>query len=218
MPGARCTRSPCAKGGSTRSSPQVTGTPGIPCAMVLTAYSALSPATNSSCHRRRRIEWRSSTRSGVLRLHRLDTSNGCQDHTALPYAIASLVWRAFIAHGKPPCDVPRATTLPRPPHPAPNVRDDGQRPSVRARDGGKYAGDLGRKKTELFLSGGLDRANHLESSRQIRIYAQGGRTGFFVLAGHHEGEFSLSHRRNGNALPPPTRGERVGVRGPLNTF
>ena len=35
-----------------------TGTPespGIPCAMVLTAYTVLSPATNSSCHRRRRI-------------------------------------------------------------------------------------------------------------------------------------------------------------------
>ncbi len=36
-----------------------TGSPvssGIPCTMVLTAYSALSPATNSSCHRHRRIE------------------------------------------------------------------------------------------------------------------------------------------------------------------
>src|SRR5438105_7237763 len=36
-----------------------TGTPqstDIPCAMVLTAYSVLSPATNSSCHRRPRIK------------------------------------------------------------------------------------------------------------------------------------------------------------------
>jgi hypothetical protein len=43
---------------STRvSSPQVQPeSPGIPRAMVLTAYGALSPATNSSCHRRRRIE------------------------------------------------------------------------------------------------------------------------------------------------------------------
>jgi len=31
-------------------------TPGLPCALVLTAYSVLSPATNSSCHRRRRIK------------------------------------------------------------------------------------------------------------------------------------------------------------------
>jgi hypothetical protein len=31
-------------------------TSGLPCAMVLTAYSVLSPATNSSCHRHRRIK------------------------------------------------------------------------------------------------------------------------------------------------------------------
>ena len=39
------------------SSPQVhRNSPGLPCAMVLTAYTALSPATNSSCHRRPRIK------------------------------------------------------------------------------------------------------------------------------------------------------------------
>jgi hypothetical protein len=67
--------------------------PGIPRAMVLTAYFVLSPATNSSCHRRWRI-WRGETRSGSLSLRQLDTSNGCQDHTALPYALASFVLRA----------------------------------------------------------------------------------------------------------------------------
>ena len=130
---------------------------GLPCAMVLTAYSVLSPATNSSCHRHRRID--SATNPvGLMRLRRLDTSNGCQDHTALPYASAPLVLRAPIAHGQsPPCGQPRATTLPRPPHPAPNVRDDGQRPSVRARDSGKYAGDLAFEKSRIFLSEGLDR-------------------------------------------------------------
>jgi hypothetical protein len=39
----------------------------------------------------------------------------------------------------------------------PNVRDDGQRPSLRARDSGNYAGDLPLKKTEIFLQTGLDR-------------------------------------------------------------
>src|SRR5262249_20261646 len=57
MPGARCTRSPCAKCSKhtvvTTGSPE---TPGIPCAVVLTAYAALSPETNSSCLRHRRIE------------------------------------------------------------------------------------------------------------------------------------------------------------------
>src|SRR5437868_15155672 len=41
-----------------RTSVVTTGSPkqsGLPCAMVLTAYSALSTATNSSCHRHLRI-------------------------------------------------------------------------------------------------------------------------------------------------------------------
>ena len=59
------------------------GTPGASCAMVLTAYAALSLATNSSCHHRRRIERRSCP-VGRSRLRRLSISNGCQDHTVLP--------------------------------------------------------------------------------------------------------------------------------------
>ena len=110
---------------------------------------------------------------GPTRLRQFSTSNGCQDHTALPYASAPLVWRAPIAHGVPPCDRPRATTLPRPPHPAPNVRDDGQRPSVRARDSGKYAGDLPRKETGIFFQAGLDRWNRFDRAKKIGASAQG---------------------------------------------
>ena len=69
--------------------------------MVLTAYSVLSPATNSSCHRRQQIKAH-RTRMGRFRLRELDTSNGCQDHTALPSASASFVSRAWIAHGPKP--------------------------------------------------------------------------------------------------------------------
>jgi hypothetical protein len=50
-----------------------------------TAYAVLSPATNSFCHRRLRIDG-DLTRLGRSRLRKLDTSNGCQDHTVLPYA------------------------------------------------------------------------------------------------------------------------------------
>jgi hypothetical protein len=109
--------------------------------MVLTAYSALSPATNSFCHRHRRIEGfiRPGWADEILR--RFSTSNGCQDHTALPCATrlrqeasvacarppkllvkpeaAPFVLRAPIAHGKPSCDHPARPTLPRPPHPTP---------------------------------------------------------------------------------------------------
>jgi hypothetical protein len=41
---------------------------------------------------------------GTLASAKLDTSNGCQDHTVLPYASSPFVWRALIAHGEPPCN------------------------------------------------------------------------------------------------------------------
>src|SRR6202030_3018040 len=54
--------------GSTRvSSPQVTGTPGLPCAMVLTAYFALSPVIGLFVTVIARI-WLAGTRSGRLHL------------------------------------------------------------------------------------------------------------------------------------------------------
>jgi hypothetical protein len=97
MPGAQCTRSlACEMEVSTRaSSPKVhRNHPAFPHAMVLTAYFVLSPATNSSCHRHRRIK--ACLRPvGPTCLHQLDTSNGCQDHTALPSASASFVSTPF---------------------------------------------------------------------------------------------------------------------------
>ena len=52
----------------------------------LTAYAVLSPATNSSCHRRPRIDGFARPGWADRNLRRFDTSNGCQDHTFLPYA------------------------------------------------------------------------------------------------------------------------------------
>jgi hypothetical protein len=108
------------------------------------AYGALSPATNSSCHRHRQIS--DFTRPGwaCKNLHRLDTSNGCQDHTLLPYAatrlhqkrlcraLAPFVLReGYRSRDKPalrfrPYADAAASTASRP-----NVRDDGQRPSLK---------------------------------------------------------------------------------------
>src|SRR3954451_10234838 len=65
--------------------------------MVLTAYFVLSPATNSSCHRHRRIKVCLSP-VGPTCLRQLDTSNGCQDHTASPSAATSFVSAPQIAH------------------------------------------------------------------------------------------------------------------------
>jgi hypothetical protein len=105
----------------------------------LTAYAALSPETNSSCLRHCRLDgW--SIRLDRIRHRQLDTSNGCQDHTVLPYAaslskifdqqraadkrfrrrrLSVVRLRAMLTHGKPPCEHPSRLTLPRPSQPAP---------------------------------------------------------------------------------------------------
>jgi hypothetical protein len=53
MPGARCTHSPVCKRleAHERSRHRFTGTPSIPCTMVLTAYFELSPVIGLYCHR-----------------------------------------------------------------------------------------------------------------------------------------------------------------------
>src|SRR5258707_9133209 len=54
-----------------------------------TAYNALSPATNSCCHRRLRIDDPAHPGWVLQNLRRLGISNGCQDHTPSPYAATS---------------------------------------------------------------------------------------------------------------------------------
>src|SRR6478609_11550859 len=54
-----------------------------------TAYAVLSSATNSFCHRRQRIKTCPSP-VGPTHLHWLGISNGCQDHTVLPYATSAV--------------------------------------------------------------------------------------------------------------------------------
>ncbi len=100
MPGARCTRGlvckNCAKNAHTSIQVQRKHS-GIPHAMAL----RLMP-----CSPRRRIRLVTVT-AGLMAIpirldrisHRqLDTSNGCRDHTVLPYASAPFVLHALIAH------------------------------------------------------------------------------------------------------------------------
>ena len=101
-PGARCTRSRACSVESTRvSHHRFTGTPGLPCAMVLTAYFALSPVTGLFCHRRRRNFF-----------HQLDASvgaSGPHDFAVRSQALSSVAPSASIAS-------------------RPNVRDDRDTP------------------------------------------------------------------------------------------
>src|SRR6266446_645117 len=82
--------------------------------------------------------------SPALLLADLTPASGRQNHTTWPYASASFV-RLAIAR----------LTLPRPPHPMPNVRDDRETPLCGPGRFG-YASDLGQRRSEIFLQKGLD--------------------------------------------------------------
>src|ERR1700693_1937973 len=110
-PGARCTRSRACSVESTRvSHHRFTGTPGLPCAMVLTVYFALSPATGLVCHRRSQETCKKLARN--LLLENLTPASGRQDHTTSPSADKRS----------------RPKAQPRPSHPLPYVRDDRETP------------------------------------------------------------------------------------------
>jgi hypothetical protein len=144
-----------------------------------TAYFALSPATNSFCHRRLRIGICLSP-VGPAYLRKLDISNGCQDHTTSPYAarlrqlhrrivhshrsfdqggfsaVRLRAGRKLTSHKGSPCYSLCAPTLPRPPHPVPNVRDDRDTPLLRAGMGRACSGDLPDGERGIFSIWGLD--------------------------------------------------------------
>jgi hypothetical protein len=95
-----------------------------------TAYSALSPATNSFCHRHRRISGFARPGRVCENLRRFSTSNGCQDHTTSPYASAPFVWYAvssLTCPKNPPCDDDRARRC-RVHRIPPRVNDDRETP------------------------------------------------------------------------------------------
>jgi hypothetical protein len=118
MPGARCTRGLVCKI-VRRNAHEHTGSAETlrhPPRNGFTAYAVLSPATNSSCHRHRRIEGFVAPGWARKNLRRFDTSNGCQNHTVLPYASAPFVWRAMVAHGRPALRSRSRPTPLRPPH------------------------------------------------------------------------------------------------------
>jgi hypothetical protein len=106
------------------------GTPGFPCAVVLTAYAAFSPEPNSSGLRRRRIGDCSKARSGPTISIDLTPATGART-TGLhptPQHRSSACHRSFTS--RKPALRPHftrdaaASTASRP-----HVRDDGQRPS-----------------------------------------------------------------------------------------
>jgi len=111
-----------------------TGSPvsaGIPCTMVLTVYSALSPATNSSCHRHRRIDGSAGPGRARKTSADLTPATGARTTRLHRPRLHRSSARPSIAHKPKPAprfhhapDAAASTAS------HPNVRDDGQRPSL----------------------------------------------------------------------------------------
>jgi hypothetical protein len=146
MPGAQCTRGLAwekIKPHEHSHHRSTRNIPAFPHAMVLTAYSVLSPAIGLSCHRHRRSY-----------LRQLDA--GVEASGPHVFAVRSM--RRSSA------------TPPRPPHPAPTSVTIAKRPSVW---GGmaNHSPDLAFGKTEIFLQMGLDRANQIDPTGEFRPVA-----------------------------------------------
>ena len=110
----------------TTSTPE---SPGIPARNGFNGFLRCSPVIGLFCHRRQRIGF-VEARSGRLNSTNLTPASRRQDHTPSPYAATSLVRSLLIAHKSfnSPCNPVARKTLPRPPHPMPNVRDDRETP------------------------------------------------------------------------------------------
>jgi hypothetical protein len=109
--------------------------PGIPRAMVLTVSFALSPVTGLVCHRHLRNTFR-----------KLDTSVGASG----PHDFV-----VRVQHFRPARICARLTP-PRPPHPAPNVRDDRDTPLLWDGMAGVVDFESGQARSGIFLRLGMD--------------------------------------------------------------
>ena len=143
MPGARRTHSLACEMEKTHEL-VTTGSPkvlSIPCAMVLTVSFVLSPVTGLFCHRRHADRGVSGPLGPTSPPRNLTPASGRQDHTTSPSASAALV-------SAPPK---------RPPHPAPNVRDDRDTPLLRDGMPGMlpviWGWDQGRRMRQIGTTG-----------------------------------------------------------------
>jgi hypothetical protein len=132
MPGARCTRGLVCKAVRKNAHEHTGSAEAIRHSLRngFTAYGALSSATNSSCHRHRRIEdfaapgWANKISADLTPATGAGTTRFCRTQPPvfakrLNRALAPFVWRAMVAHGKPALRSRSRPTLPRPPHPIP---------------------------------------------------------------------------------------------------
>ena len=146
MPGDGLAHGPPAKRKLAAVTTGSAGSPGIPCAMVLTVSFALSPGTGLFCSRRARDH----------HLARLTSASGGQDHTTSPSVSASLVWRDRYVHRSPASRV--VTIAIRPLHRGGMERDNHE---------------ILKNGIEIFFAQGLDGGISIESPCEFRFFAHG---------------------------------------------
>ena len=129
---------------------------GIPCAMALRLIPCSPRRANSSCHRRCRLDG-SSIRLDRCRHRQLGTSNGCRDHTVLPYATSAVRPRvgSSLTSQSLPCDChfapdAAASTASLPTSVTIMIRPSG------GRDGERCRGVSTWPRSEIFFDRGLD--------------------------------------------------------------
>jgi hypothetical protein len=130
----------------------------IPCADGFNAYSVLSPATNSSCHRRQRIRAYREARLGRYASADLAPATGVRT-TRLRVRKKRRSSCASDHHSRQsrPVLIPTRAPLSRPPHSEPNARDDRDTPLFAGRNGRGDNTDLRKFRSGIFFAGGLDR-------------------------------------------------------------
>src|ERR1700687_409789 len=162
MPGARCTRSLVCSVLVEHTSVVTTGPPehpAFPHAMVLTAYSVLSPATNSSCHRHPRIKVLSKPGRADFTSANLTTATGprttrlCRPLQS-PF-VSSPFDRSQVHINEPALRSRRAPNAAASTASRPASVTIAIRPSRGTRRRG-YRFDLGQARTGIFLKKGLD--------------------------------------------------------------
>jgi hypothetical protein len=141
------------------------GTPGLPCAMVLTVSFALSPEIGLSCLRRPADQSIVRTRSGRHASTGIDAgveASGPHDFTVRDSAVRQRAVDRSRAKARPAITcVPdaAASTASLPASVTIAIRPSG------GWDGGGYRSDLGKARNGFFLRAGLDRANRIDPVR-----------------------------------------------------
>ena len=139
-----------------------------------TAYAALSPETNSSCLRHRRIDglhepgWALQTSADLTPATGARTTRFCrtlQHRSSAAPPIAHRPKPALRSLTRPA----HAGALPRPPHSDPTSVTIAIRPSWRAGTGGVVGLIWGSARRDLFSRRGLDGANQVDRVGEIRL-------------------------------------------------